>query len=501
MEIAKLNSDRKFDRHRKTTLDTMVFGKVPPQAKELEKVVLGAILLEKSAFAVVSEILSVDSFYLETHQVIFSSMIALAGRDNPIDLLTVVEELRIMEKLDIVGGPFYIIKLTNEVQSAASIDYHSRIIQQRFLQREIIRIGGEMVTEAYEESTDVFELMDQIETNVFDLTQNHVKSDYNHISKGLVKVMKRLDQLRFMDESITGVPSSFEALDKTTHGWQPQDLIILAARPSVGKTAFALNLARNAALHPDKPTAVGFFSLEMSEQQLISRILSAETNIWLERFSTGKMSDDFIEILHKKGVDPLSSAPIYIDDSAALTLFELRSKARRMVNKHKVGLIIIDYLQLMETGEKTNNGNREREISKLSRELKKLAKQLDIPIIALSQLSREVEKRGKGQKQPQLSDLRESGAIEQDADLVMFLYRPPEDEVLEDAELRNTGSVKIAKHRNGALINIAFSVNNSVQQWKEKAVISAPPGFIRVSQANADQAMSRGMEGDEELPF
>ena len=272
-----------------------------------------------------------------------------------------------------------------------------------------------------------------------------------------------------MDETITGVPSGYSSLDNITHGWQNSNLIILAARPSVGKTSFALNLARNAALHPAKPIPVGFFSLEMSTGQLVQRLLSAQSNIWLKSIKTGRLDDSQTENLYKKGVNPLSCSPIYIDDTPALNIFELRAKARRMKNKHKVGLIFIDYLQLMSGTGEHRNGNREQEISRISRDLKGLAKSLDIPIIALSQLSREVEKRGKG-KMPVLSDLRESGAIEQDADMVMFLYRPGKEEVKEDAELANKGLLNIAKHRDGeADMDVIFEVNNSVQIWKEKA--------------------------------
>ena len=514
MDLTNLNKDRK-DRRKSGSLDlgTMMYGKVPPQSKDLEEAVLGAIMLEKSAFDFVSEILKPDCFYVEAHQRIFRACQGLQQKNLPIDILTVVEELKFREELDIVGGPYYVSKLTNSVNSSANIVAHSRIIMQKFIQREIIRIGGIMIGDAYEDSTDVFELLDEVESHVFGITSSYLKSDYSHISKGLVKVVERIEHLRTLDETVTGVPSDYPELDKVIHGWQPSDLIILAARPSVGKTAFALNLARNASKHFQKPTPVGFFSLEMSESQLIQRILSTESNIWLERIATGKLGETDMKVIYKDGVQPLSNAPIYIDDTAAINIFELRAKARRMKKKHNVGLIIIDYLQLMSGPDKNKGGNREQEISKISRDLKEMAKDLELPVIALSQLSRDVEKRGKGMKEPVLSDLRESGAIEQDADVVMFLYRPPDDDVKEDAELANKGLVKIAKHRNGKLEQFVFHVDNSVQRWTEKGVVNSfgttSSGLIPVDKANADQQklyiqkgskMNDG-EFDDEPPF
>jgi replicative DNA helicase len=286
----------------------------------------------------------------------------------------------------------------------------------------------------------------------------------------LVKTIQRIEEMRNRDEDITGVPSGFPSLDKLTYGWQPTDLIILAARPSVGKTAFALNLARSAALSAKKPYPVAFFSLEMSAGQLVQRILSAESEIWLEKISRGKLEEHEMKQLYKKGIERLSNAPIFIDDSAALNIFELRAKCRRLKNKHNIGLIIIDYLQLMSGGGDNKNGNREQEISKISRDLKGLAKELQVPIIALSQLSREVEKRKEGAKIPQLSDLRESGAIEQDADMVMFLYRPDYYEIGTNEMGESTKGetyVKIAKHRNGSLDTIKLKALLHIQKFIE----------------------------------
>jgi replicative DNA helicase len=469
MDITNLNKDRKFKKKPNVDLGSMVFGKIPPQSKELEEAVLGAVMLEKSAFDVVVEILKPECFYLETHQRIFKAMQSLAVKSMPIDLLTVVEELRFREDLEFVGGPYFLTKLTNSVVSSANIESHARILVQKFIQRELIRISGEIIGEAYEDSVDVFDMLDSAESKLFEITNNHLRKNFDSIEDVIVTTIKRIDEMRNRQDDITGVPTGFPSLDKLTYGWQNSDLIILAARPSVGKTAFALNLARSAALHPTKPTAVGFFSLEMSSAQLVQRILSAESEIHLEKISRGKLEEHEMKQLYKKGIEKLSKAPIYIDDSAALNIFELRAKCRRLKNKFNVGIIIIDYLQLM-SGSADRNSNREQEISKISRDLKSLAKELQIPIIALSQLSREVEKRKEGNKMPQLSDLRESGAIEQDADLVMFLYRPEYYEITanENGE-SNKGEthVKIAKHRNGSLEVIKLTAQLHIQKFIE----------------------------------
>jgi len=443
MDVKITNTNRKT---RKPSIDmsSMLYGKVPPQAKELEEAVLGAIMLEKSAFDTVSEIIKPECFYVEAHQLIFKVMQQLQNDSVPIDILTVVEGLKSKNELDLVGGPYQITKLTNSVVSAANIDAHARIILQKFIQRELIRISGEIIGDAYEDSTDVFDLLDESETKMFNITNNYLKKNFS------------------------GVPSGFPTLDRITYGWQPTDLIILAARPSVGKTAFALNLARNAALHPTKPIPVGFFSLEMSAPQLVQRILSAESEIKMEKISRGKLEDYEYQQLHAKGLKKLERAPLYIDDTAALNIFEFRAKARRLVNKHKVGIIIIDYLQLM-SGSGDRNNNREQEISNISRSLKALAKELNIPIVALSQLSRAVETR-KESKMPQLSDLRESGAIEQDADMVMFIYRPEYYEVMSNDMGESTHGethVRIAKHRNGQLDTIKLRAKLDIQKFEE----------------------------------
>ena len=484
MEITNLNKDRKLRRKPSIDLSTMVYGKVPPQAKDLEEAVLGAIMLEKSAFDTVIEILKPECFYVDGHQRIYKAMQGLAQKSQPIDILTVVEELKMREELDIVGGPYYVTKLTNAVVSAANIEAHSRIILQKFIQRELIRISGEIIGDAYEDSTDVFDLLDDAESKLFEITNNHLRKNFDSIDTVLVKTIQRIEDLRHKNEDISGVPSGFASLDRITYGWQPTDLIILAARPSVGKTAFALNLARSAALHPTKPTPVVFFSLEMSASQLVQRILSAESEIWLEKIARGKLEEHEMKQLYAKGIQRLAQAPIFIDDTAALNIFELRAKCRRLKNKHNVGLIIIDYLQLMSGTGENRNSNREQEISRISRDLKGLAKELQVPIIALSQLSREVEKRKEGNKMPQLSDLRESGAIEQDADMVMFLYRPEYyDITANEFGESNKGEthLRIAKHRNGSLENIKLKALLHIQKFidddgSDINAMGLPPG-------------------------
>lgn len=470
MEMINKDRDRKNRKKAPIELNNLVFGKVPPQSRELEEAVLGAVMLEKGAFDTVVEILKPECFYTDAHQRIFTSMMSLANKSMPIDLLTVVEELKFRQELDIVGGAYYISKLTNSVVSSANIEAHSRLILQKFIQRELIRMSGEIITEAYEDSIDVFDLLDDAESKLFNITNNHLRKNFDSIDMVLMNTIKRIDDMRSRQEDVTGVPSGYPKLDQVTFGWQNSDLIILAARPSVGKTAFALNLARNAALHPTKPTGVALFSLEMSSSQLVQRMLSAESEIWLEKIARGRLEEHEMQQLYKKGIQRLTKAPMFIDDTAALNIFELRAKCRRLKSKHNIGLIIIDYLQLMTGGGDNKNSNREQEISTISRNLKGLAKELQVPIIALSQLSREVEKRKDGAKIPMLSDLRESGAIEQDADMVMFLYRPEYYDIsANEFGESNKGEthVRIAKHRNGSLENIKLRALLHIQKFIE----------------------------------
>lgn len=489
--------------------EAMMYGKVPPQAKDLEEAILGAIMLEPGAYDIATELLRPECFYVDANVRIFGAMQSLQQKNQPIDVLTVVEELRSRDELEIVGGPYYVTKLTNSVVSSANIETHSRIIMQKFIKRELIRIGGSMVMKGYDDSVDVFNLLESTESDVYGISMTTMHKDFITLNAGMMEVVKDMEKHKDLESSLTGVPTGYFELDRLTNGWQPSDLVILAARPGVGKTAFALNLARNAATIPSpitgKVTPTAIFSLEMSARQLVQRILAAESETYLTRIKTGRMEEGQMKRLYSKGIHKLTNVPIFIDDTAGLSIYELRAKCRRLKNKHGVGMIIIDYLQLM-SGDSNKSENREREISKISRELKKLAKDLDVPIIALSQLSREVEKRGKGQKVPQLSDLRESGAIEQDADMVAFVYRPPEDEVKEDAELRNKGMIKIAKHRHGELDEVVLAFHGEIQKWFEledakRYVAGLGSSFIPVPTESAKPVYGPNKITDDDLPF
>ena len=441
---------------RLTNINQQLFeiGKVPPQAVELEEAVLGAIMLEKEALTNVIDILQPKSFYRESHERIFAAIQRLFSRSEPVDILTVTSELKKGGELDIVGGPYYITQLTSRVASAANAEFHARIIAQKYIQRELIRISTETIRDAYEDSTDVFDLLDSAEKNLFSIVEGNIRKNYDKMSTLIGQAIKQIETAKNHGTGLTGVPSGFTELDRVTSGWQKSDLTILAARPGMGKTAFVLTIARNAAVEFKKPVAI--FTLEMSSLQLVNRLIASETELSADKLRKGDLRDHEFQQLNSK-ITHLAEAPLYIDDTPALSIFELRAKARRLKENHHIELIIIDYLQLMTTGGENNrNGNREQEISTISRSLKSLAKELDIPVIALSQLSRAVETRG-GAKRPQLSDLRESGAIEQDADLVMFIYRPEYHGFNEDGEGNSTAGMAeliLAKHRNGALKDI-----------------------------------------------
>jgi len=439
----------KRKRPSQSELSDFVFGKIPPQALDLEEAVLGAVMLEQGAAAKVLDIISPESFYADAHQRIFRAVMSLFGSTRPIDILTVTEELRKTSELDLVGGPYYIAQLTNRVASSANIEYHATLIAQKFIQRELIRTSSIIIRDAYEESTDVLELLDRSEKELFSITQKNLRKDFAPLPTLISKTMKEMQDVKLHKNELTGVPSGFIELDRITTGWQRSDLIIVAARPGMGKTAFVLSLARNASLIND--AAVAIFSLEMSAQQLATRLISAEAEIPSDKLRRpGTMAQHEWQQLYAK-VAPLDNAKIFIDDTPAINIFDLRSKCRRMKMQHNIQLIIIDYLQLMSGTGDNRQGNREQEISNISRSLKSIAKELDVPVITLSQLSRAVETRG-GSKKPQLSDLRESGAIEQDADMVLFIYRPEYYGFTEDGEgnsVPGLAEIIIAKHRNG----------------------------------------------------
>ncbi|NDC41046.1 MAG: replicative DNA helicase [Chitinophagia bacterium] len=446
-----VKKDFSGSRKSKPDISSLVYGRVPPQAPDLEEAVLGACMLEKDTFAQVLEIIqSAECFYVDAHQKIYAAMRRLFDKGTPVDLLTITDELRKSNELEIVGGAYALTKLTMAVLSSAHVEAHARIVMEKFIQRELIRISGGVISDAYEDSTDVFDLLDKAESGLYEITDKHLRKNFKSLQDILGQTLTEIDEARKKTEDITGVPSGFVGLDRLTSGWQKTDLIILAARPSVGKTAFSLNLALNAALNPKKAFPVAVFSLEMGAGQIVKRLLSAVTDVRLESITRGKMAEhEFVQLSQR--MSKLVDAKIFIDDQAALNIFELRAKARRLKQKHDIQMIIIDYLQLMQ-GSTEKGGNREQEISKISRDLKALAKELEVPIIALSQLNRSVETR-KESKVPQLSDLRESGAIEQDADMVMFLYRPEYHGINNDAmgeTIEGETHIHIAKHRNGS---------------------------------------------------
>ncbi|HQI70949.1 MAG TPA: replicative DNA helicase [Bacteroidales bacterium] len=452
-----------------TEQSILQYGKIPPQAVELEEVVLGAMMLEKDALANVIEILKAEVFYKEAHQQIFTAISHLFNSSQPVDILTVTNELKTMAKLDVAGGPYYIAQLTSKVASSANIEYHSRILLQKFIQRELIRISGEISTEAFEDTTDVFELLDKAERNLFDISETNLRRKYSSIQDILKEAIGEIEKAKEAgknsDFATIGVPTGYTGLDRLTAGWQKSDLIILAGRPSMGKTAFVLSMARNAAIDYKMPVAI--FSLEMSAIQLVLRLISMETELQSDSLRRGKLADYEWQQLNSR-IKSLEEAQIFIDDTPALPIFELRAKARRLVAQHNIQLIIIDYLQLM-SGTAETKGMREQEISGISRALKGLAKELSIPVIALSQLSREVEKRP-GSKKPILSDLRESGAIEQDADLVLFIYRPEyykTDEFEDNTPTAGLAEIIIAKHRNGQVGEVKLRFQKSIGRFSD----------------------------------
>jgi len=433
-------------------------GKLPPQAVELEEAVLGALMLEKDALTSVIDLLKPECFYKEAHKKIYEAIQQLFSESQPVDILTVTQKLRSNAALDFVGGPYYISQLSNRVSSSANTEYHAKIILQKHIARELIRISSETIQEAYEDTTDVFDLLDKAETNFFKIADGNIIKSYDRMSTLVNLAVKQIEiAASQIDGGLTGVPSGFTEMDRLTNGWQKSDLLILAARPGMGKTAFVLSMARNMAVEYRRPVAI--FSLEMSSIQLVARLISSETGLSNEKLKRGNLESFEWEILQSR-IARLTDAPLFIDDTAQLSVFELRAKCRRLAQQHNIQCVIIDYLQLMTVGGSDAKGTREQEISTISRSLKSLAKELSIPVIALSQLSRSVEQRG-GEKKPLLSDLRESGAIEQDADMVMFIYRPEYYGMSEDGDHRSTAGVAqiiVAKNRHGKTteINLKF---------------------------------------------
>jgi len=433
-----------------------VTGKLTPQAVDFEMAILGAIMINSDAVGEVIDTLTPQMFYKEAHQHIYTAVRELFKNSEPIDLLTVTNYLRKNKLLEFVGGPSYIATLTQRVASSANIEYHARIVMEKYVLRSLITTCSSIIKESYDDSKDVLQLLDEAETELFGIVENNFKRESKELTEVVRRALDELIQMRNSDDAYQGVPTGIRAIDEKIGGWQKSDLVILAARPGMGKTSFVLSIARNAAIDYSKPVA--FFSLEMSATQIVHRLFSIETGIDSERISKGKLDEvEWVQLTNKIG--NLSSANLIIDDTPALSVFDLRAKCRRLKHQHDIQLVIIDYLQLMQGGTEKDKGKgtREQEISYISRSLKALAKELNIPVIALSQLSRAVETRSGGTKRPLLSDLRESGSIEQDADMVLFIYRPEYyklDTFEDDTISQGRADIMFEKNRHGATGNV-----------------------------------------------
>jgi len=440
-------------------------GRIPPQAVDVEMSVLGAMLLEKEAISRALEILDETAFYKPAHQEIFKAIISLFEKNEAADSITVVEELRRMGKLDAIGGPLYISDLTMRVTSAANVEYHAKIVLEKALLRNLITASTEITSRAFNEQDDALDLLDEAENKIFQISEKRMKKSFLPMKEAVFSTMELLESIHGAHSGVTGVPSGFTALDNMTGGFQNSDLIIVAARPSMGKTAFVLSLARNAAIDHNK--SIGFFSLEMSAQQLVLRLICAEARVDAHSVRTGRLPEEQWRHLSTR-IGKLYNAKIFIDDTPALSILELRAKARRLKAEHNVSMIIVDYLQLMQ-GPK-NAQSREQEISMISRSLKALAKELNIPVIALSQLNRAVETTA--DKRPTLANLRESGAIEQDADVVLFIHRPEKYNILEEAGKSTQGiaEIIIGKQRNGPTGEVELTFINQYARFENLAL-------------------------------
>lgn len=499
----------KRDNKRKFPTNLSETGRLQPQAIELEEAVLGALMLEKDAYMQVCEIIKPEYFYVHNHQLIYEAIQSLSLKQKPVDILTVQEELKKEGRLDEIGGSYYLAQLTGNVVSTAHLEYHAQIVAQKYVSRELIRLSSDVQGKAYDDSVDVADLMQEAEARLFDLNQNTMKNEVVQINDIVSQAIRKIEDAAKNESGMTGVPSGFHDLDKLTFGWQDTDLIIIAARPAMGKTAFALSMIRNIGV--DQKCPVGFFSLEMSNIQLVNRLIVNVCEIEAEKIKSGKLEQhEWIQLSQE--VEKLYDAPIFIDDTAGLSIFDFASKARRLVREHHVKLIIIDYLQLMTAGGKF--GTREQEVSTISRSLKGLAKELNIPIIALSQVNRASTTRSaqgntsaNDAKRPQLSDLRESGAIEQDADLVCFIHRPEYYHIYEDESgnsLRGMAEIIVAKHRNGATDDVRLRFRNTFAKFSNiDDEESYPMDYVVSSKANVhhENPVSEFPDEDDERPF
>jgi replicative DNA helicase len=476
-------------------------GRIPPQAVDVEQAVLGAMLIEAEAIPRAIELLQEDSFYDGRHRRIFGALLSLFERNNPVDLITVSEELKRRGDIEDVGGGAYLTDLTLQVASAANVEHHARIIAEKALLRKMIETMTMLVGSAYETGSDAFELLDKAESEIFRISESQLRRAGLSMKEVVKQTLESLEAVHGNEGGITGVPTGFTRLDQMTGGWQKTDLIIIAARPSMGKTAFSLSMARNAALHPRDGVGVAIFSLEMGAQQLAQRLLTSEARIDAQAARTGRMNDrDWASLARAAGT--LSEAPIYIDDTPSLNVLELRAKCRRLKAEHDIGLVIVDYLQLMHGTGSSKNSNREQEIAQISRSLKALAKELNVPVIALSQLSRAVEQRG-GDKRPQLSDLRESGSIEQDADVVAFIYRAERYGITVDENGNSTqgiGEIIIGKQRNGPVGDVQLAFVDQYARFENLSTYYST-GTDYLAAADSAPGYESTEEGSESAPF
>ncbi|MBF1414907.1 replicative DNA helicase [Prevotella jejuni] len=502
------NSNSKSSRRTKQAPIDTTFGHLQPQATDIEKVVLGALMLDKDAFLVVSEIIKPETFYESRHEKIYEAVQSLNLQEKPVDIMTVVEELRHRGTLEEVGGAAYIVELSSNVASSAHIEYHAHILAQKFLARQLIQFASMIETDAFDETVDVDELMQKAEGTLFEISQKNMLQDYVQIDTIVEQAHQLLLKAAGSKDKLTGVPSGFHDLDKITAGWQASDLVIIAGRPAMGKTSFALSIAKNIAIDYRQPIA--FFSLEMNNVQLVNRLISNVCSIPGNKILNGQLTPDEWERFDSN-IRKMQGAPIYIDDTPGLSIFELRTKARRLVREHNIKVLMIDYLQLMNANGMRFN-SRQEEVSTISRSLKGLAKELDIPILALSQLSRAVEQRDpKEGRRPQLSDLRESGAIEQDADMVLFVHRPEYYHILQDDhgnDLHGMAQIIIAKHRKGATGDVLLNFRGEYTRFAnpEDLDMAAPlpndplGGEIIGSKMN-DEPIPPFPTGDTTVPF
>ena len=469
------------------------YGHLQPQALDVEKAVLGALMIDRDAYAVVCEMLNPESFYEPRHQKIYTAITELSMSEQPVDMLTVSDQLGKDGCLEAVGGPAYITELTSRVSSSANIEYHARIIAQKSTARQLISFASDIETKAFDETTDIDDLMQEAQGSLFELSRSNMKKDYTQIDPVISDALKVIQKASANKDGLTGVPTGYHKLDDITSGWQASDLVIIAGRPAMGKTSFALSMAKNIAADYQVPMA--FFSLEMSNVQLVNRLISNACEIKGSKILNGQLQPDEWERLDKR-VNTLLGAPLYVDDTPGLSVFELRTKARRLVKEHGVQIIMIDYLQLMNAAG-MRFSSRQEEVSVISRSLKGLAKELNIPILALSQLNRGVESReGLEGKRPQLSDLRESGAIEQDADMVVFVHRPEYYHIYQDDnghDLRGKAQIIIAKHRKGATGDVVLTFRGEFTRFEneEDTNLNTPiqmGGEILGSKINGDGA-------------